>query len=161
MFLNIFLSLNYPLIFFLLDSYVNLNIDLFLTSLLCICRIVIRARPLGSGVELGTCSNSHPYTSPPFYCCLASSPSLALWHSRSCICVSGITISFKGFLGSVSNNSFDCILCQLALMFNNSESNETTSFDLIHYDIWRLSFVTCMSGSRFFVIFVDDFSCYT
>jgi hypothetical protein len=65
----------------------------------------------------------------------------------------------------VSNSSFDCISCQLgkqpALPFNNSESHATASFDLIHFDVWGPSLVASMSGSRYFVIFVDDFSRYT
>jgi hypothetical protein len=39
----------------------------------------------------------------------------------------------------VSNESFDCMSCQLgkqlALPFNNSESIASTSFDLIHSDV--------------------------
>jgi transposase InsO family protein len=47
------------------------------------------------------------------------------------------------------------------LPFNNSESIESASFDLIHSDVWGPSPVPSMSGSRYFVIFVDDFSRYT
>jgi hypothetical protein len=70
-----------------------------------------------------------------------------------------------GLLGSVSNGSFDCISCQLekepAFPFNNSESIASAFFDLIHYDVWGHSLVSSMSGSRYFVIFVDDYSSYT
>ena len=65
----------------------------------------------------------------------------------------------------MSNSPFACISCQLgkqlALPFNNSESHATASFDLIHFDVWGPSPVASMSGSRYFVIFVDDFSRYT
>jgi transposase InsO family protein len=65
----------------------------------------------------------------------------------------------------VSNKSFDCISCQLgkqpALPFNNSESIASASFDLIHFDVWGHSLVPSMSGSRYFVIFIDDFFRYT
>jgi hypothetical protein len=47
------------------------------------------------------------------------------------------------------------------LPFNNSEFHATTSFDLIHSDVWGPSPVARMSGSRYFVIFVYDFSHYT
>jgi hypothetical protein len=71
----------------------------------------------------------------------------------------------NGLLGSVSNKSFDCISCQLgkqpALPYNNSESIASASFDLIHSDVWGPSPVPSMSGSHYFVIFVDDFSRYT
>ena len=63
------------------------------------------------------------------------------------------------------NSSFDCISCQLgkqpALPFNNCESHAIASFDLIHSDVWGPSPIASMSGSRYFVIFVDDFSRYT
>ncbi|KAL3498699.1 hypothetical protein ACH5RR_041431 [Cinchona calisaya] len=36
-----------------------------------------------------------------------------------------------------------------------------TSFDLVHLDIWGPSPPTTMGGSRYFIIFVDDFSQYT
>jgi hypothetical protein len=55
--------------------------------------------------------------------------------------------------------------CQLekqpALPFNNSESIASASFDLIHSDVWGPFPVPSMSGSRYFVIFVDDFSHHT
>jgi hypothetical protein len=96
-----------------------------------------------------------------------SSPPLAFWHSRlGHASVSRVQpLASKGLLGSVSNNSFHCISCQLgkqpALSFNNSESHATASFDLIHFDVWGPSHVASMSGSRYFVIFVDNFSRYT
>jgi len=97
----------------------------------------------------------------------SSPPSLALWHLRlGHASVSQVQVlAYKSLLGSVSNKSFDCISCQLrkqpALPFNNSESIASASFDLIHFDVWRSSPVFSMSGSRYFVIFVNDFSRYT
>ena len=37
----------------------------------------------------------------------------------------------------------------------------TDIFDLIHSDVWRFSFVSSIGGSRYFVVFVDDYSCYS
>ena len=93
--------------------------------------------------------------------------SLAFWHSRL-----GHAFIFrvkqlvsKGLLDSVSNKSFDCMLCQFgkqtALPFNNSVSHALSPVDLIHYDVWGPSPITTQGGSRYFVIFVDDFSRYT
>ena len=71
----------------------------------------------------------------------------------------------RGLLGSVSNKSFDCMPCQFgkqtALPFNNSVSRALSSFDLIHSDVWGPSPISTPGGSRYFVIFVDDFSRYT
>ena len=49
---------------------------------------------------------------------------------------------------------------QLALPFNTSKSMSTNIFDLIHSDVWRPSSVSNISGSRYSVVFVDDYSRY-
>ena len=96
-----------------------------------------------------------------------SSSSLALWHSRlGYASISRVKqLVSKSLLGSVSNKSFDCIPCQFgkqtALPFNNSVSHALSSFDLIHSDVWGPSPISTLGGSRYFVIFVDDFSRYT
>ena len=82
--------------------------------------------------------------------------SLALWHSRlGHASISRVKqLVSRGLLGSISNKSFDCMSCQFrkqtALPFNNSVSHALSPFDL-----------TTQGGSRYFVIFVDDFSRYT
>ena len=87
-----------------------------------------------------------------------STYSLALWHSRlGHASISGVKqLVSRGLLGSVSNKSFDCMPCQFgkqtALPFNNSVSHALSSFDL------GPSPISTPGGSRYFVIFVDDFS---
>jgi transposase InsO family protein len=77
------------------------------------------------------------------------------------------TLVSRSLLGSVSSSPFDCMPCQLAkqsaLPFNNNESIASATFDLIHSDVWGPSPVPIVGGggSRYFVIFVDDFSLYT
>ena len=93
-----------------------------------------------------------------------STSSLALWHS----CLGHASISrvkqlvSRGLFGSVSNKSFDCMPCQFgkqaALPINNGVSHALSSFSLIHYDVWGPSPISTPGGSRYFVIFVDDFS---
>ena len=91
---------------------------------------------------------------------------LALWHSRlGHVSISRVKqLVSRGLLGSVSNKSFDCMLCQfgkqIVLPFNNSVSHALSSFDLIHSDVWGPSPISTLGGSRYFVIFVDDFSRY-
>ena len=68
----------------------------------------------------------------------------------------------RDLLGLVSIENFDCVSCQLgkqpALPFNTSESISTDIFDLIHSNVWGPSFVSSIGGSRYFVVFVDDYS---
>ena len=45
--------------------------------------------------------------------------------------------------------------------FNKSDSFSSAPFDLIHSDIWGPAPVPTKRGSKYFVIFVDDFSQYT
>ena len=44
--------------------------------------------------------------------------------------------------------------------FHNSESMSTGIFDLIHSDVWGPSLINSISGSPYFVVFVDDYSHY-
>ena len=96
-----------------------------------------------------------------------STSSLALWHSRlGHASISRVKqLVYRGLLGSVSSKIFDYMPCQFgkqtALPFNNSVSHALSPFDLIHYDVWGLSPITTQGGSRYFVIFVDDFYRYT
>ena len=65
----------------------------------------------------------------------------------------------------MSTENFDCISCQLgkqpALPFNTSESISIDIFDLIHSDVWGPTFVSSIGRSRYFVVFVDDYSRYS
>ena len=105
--------------------------------------------------------------SPPSVAAVSSSSPLSLWHSR----LSHVSLSrfrplvSSGQLGVVANENFDCVSCQLAkqpaLPFNNSDSVSLAPFDLVHSDVWGPSPHTTMGGSKYFVIFVDDFTRYT
>ena len=74
-------------------------------------------------------------------------------------------LASQGHLGSVQFQNFDYTSChfgkQTKLPFNNSDSFSSAPFDFIHSDIWGLTLVSTEGGSRYFVIFVDDFSQYT
>ena len=120
-----------------------------------------------SNTALSTISSTSPTWLLDSTCCNHMTSSLALWHSRlGHASISRVKqLVSKGLLGSVSNKSFDCMPCQFDkqtdLPFNNSVSHALSSFDLIHYDVWGPSPISTPSGSRYFVIFLDDFSRYT
>ena len=94
-------------------------------------------------------------------------PSFALWHARLGHASSSRVqqLASRGLLGSMSTENFDCVSCQLGkqpiLPFNTSESISTDIFDLIHYDVRGPSSVSSIGGSRYFVVFVDDYSRYS
>jgi hypothetical protein len=93
--------------------------------------------------------------------------SSSLWHSRlgHAFLPRVQLLASQGHLGSVDLKSFDCISCHLGkqthLSFNKSESLSSTPFDLVHSDIWGPAPVPTEGGSRYFVIFLDDYSRYT
>ena len=98
---------------------------------------------------------------------VSSLPSLTLWHSRLSHAPSSQVqqLASKGLLGFMSKNNFDCTSCQLgkqpALPFNNSESISNSIFELIHFDVWGPSPVASIKRSRYFVVFIDDYSRYS
>ena len=89
---------------------------------------------------------------------------MSLWHLRlGHVSVQKLrSLISSGFLGQIKHDSVDCVSCQLAkqptLSFNNSDSFPHTSFDLIHSDICVPSPTATVGGSKYFIIFVDDFS---
>ena len=90
-----------------------------------------------------------------------------LWHSRLGIAfLSHIQLlACQGHLGSVSFHKFDCMSCQFGkqtkLLFNISDSFSSAPFDLFHSDVWGSAPFTIQRGSRYFVIFVDNYSRFT
>ena len=46
------------------------------------------------------------------------------------------------------------------MSFNNSKSISNSIFELIHSDVWEPSPVANIGGSRYFVVFIDDYSRY-
>uniref|UniRef100_A0A7N2LKK1 Integrase catalytic domain-containing protein n=1 Tax=Quercus lobata TaxID=97700 RepID=A0A7N2LKK1_QUELO len=134
-----------------------------------------KGQELGTGPRVGhmfPVDNLHlPHVAPVSIAAAAtvvsSLPSLALWHSRLGHAPSSRVqqLEFKGLLGFVSKDNFDCTSCQLgkqpALPFNNSEFISNSIFELIHFDIWGPSPVASIGGSRYFVVFIDDYSRYS
>ena len=47
------------------------------------------------------------------------------------------------------------------MSFNNSESISNSIFELIHSDVWEPSPVASIGGSRYFVVFINDYSYYS
>ena len=65
----------------------------------------------------------------------------------------------------MSKDNFDCTSCQLGkqtiLPFNNSEFISNSNFKLIHFDVWGPSPITNIGESRYFVVFINDYSRYS
>ena len=97
---------------------------------------------------------------------ISSISSLALWHARlGHASSSRVQLASRGLLGLVFTENFDYVSCllgkQSALPFNSSESISIDIFDFIHSDVWGPSPVFSIGGSRYFVVFVDNYSRYS
>ena len=98
---------------------------------------------------------------------IAATSSPDLWHARfGHPSLSRLQLlASQGHLGSVQFQKFHCTSChfgkQTKLPFNKSDSFSSTPFDLIHSDIWGPAPIPTKGGSKYFVIFVNDFSQYT
>ena len=70
----------------------------------------------------------------------------------------------KELLGSVSIiKESCCVHCKLSkrtihFIFFFKSTTTAVPFDLIHSDIWDLILLSSMDGSRYYVIFIDDFT---
>ena len=140
----------------------------------CIVQDPRTAQELGTGPRVGRMfpvDNLHlPLVAPISVAAtvaVSSIPSLALWHARLGHTSSSLVqqLAFIGLLGSVSIENFDCVSCQLgkqpALPFNSSESIFTDIFDLIHSNVWGPSSISNIGESRYFIVFIDDYSYYS
>ena len=47
------------------------------------------------------------------------------------------------------------------LPFNNNESISNSIFELIHSDVWGPSPIARIGESRYFIVFIDDYSRYS
>ncbi|KAL5816849.1 hypothetical protein ACOSQ3_025227 [Xanthoceras sorbifolium] len=94
-----------------------------------------------------------------------SSSSFYLWHSR----FGHVSASRLRFLASTetlgnlqTHDISDCSGCKFAkfsaLPFNRSNSCSLAPFDSIHSDVWGPSPITTKGGSRYYVLFIDDYT---
>ena len=122
---------------------------------------------LGIGRKVGCMFEVHDLKIPSQVVSAAATtttPSPDLWHAHlDYPSLSRLQLlASQGHLGSVQFQKFDCTSChfgkQTKLPFNNSDSFSSTPFDLVHSDIWGRTPVPTEGGSKYFVIFVDDFS---
>jgi hypothetical protein len=168
---NTYLIPNLTLNLISVGQLCELGFDLWFGSSGCRVQDPRTNQVLGTGRRVGwmfELTSLHlPTTSTPPPSHVAHTASvfpLSLWHLRlGHVSIQKLrTLISSGFLGQVKHDSVDCVSCQLAkqpaLSFNNSDSFSHASFDLIHSDIWGPSPTATVGGSKYFVIFVDDFS---
>ena len=155
---------------FSMGQLVELGYRIILDYFGCIMQDPRTGQELGTGPRVGRMfpidNLRLPLVAPVSVAVVSSIPSLTLWHARLGHASSSRVqhLASRDLLDSVSTENFDCVSCQLgkqpALPFNSSESISTDIFDLIHFDVWGPSSVSSIGGSRYFVVFVDDYSRY-
>jgi hypothetical protein len=126
---------------------------------------------LGTGRKIGRlfelCNLQIPSHMVSSFVAARTTLSLDLWHSHlGHASLSRLRLlASQGHLGSVSFHKFDCMSCQFGkqtkLPFNNSDSFSSAPFNLVHSNVWGPAPFTTEGGSRYFMIFVDDYSRFT
>ena len=92
-----------------------------------------------------------------------------MWHRRVGHPNSDVlhTLFNSGLLGnktcSFLDLSFDCTSCKLgkSKVLPHSASRASQCFDIIHSDVWRIAPIVSHAHYKYFVHFIDDFSCFT
>jgi len=95
-----------------------------------------------------------------------SNTSSILWHRRlGHLSSSRLDFMAKNFLHFPFKQNNNCIVCALArqtrLPFSTSSISSVKAFELIHCDIWGPFEVPSLSGAKYFLTIVDDFSRFT
>lgn len=90
--------------------------------------------------------------------------SSSLWHQRlghPGASVFNKLVSSHFISCNKTSSHINCLACQLGkhirLPFVKSNSNVSTCFDIIHYDLWE-SPIPSTSGIKYYIIFLDHFS---
>ena len=134
-------QLNFNLIS--VGQLVDLGYDLTFSSSGCQVQDRTTKKVIGTGCKVGRLFQLDTLHVPQTQniCATSASASLQLWHQRLAHTSLGKLrpLISQGYLGSISDESFDCVSCQTAkqpaLSFNKSTSFSNSSFDLVHSDI--------------------------
>ena len=102
------------------------------------------------------------------FACMATANNNEVWHKKLGHPNFGVLTHLlkHGFLGNNNNSSsFDCATCRLGksktLPFPVHGSRASTSFEIVHTDVWGASPITSHGQHRYFVTFIDDYSRFT
>ncbi|KAI5352943.1 hypothetical protein L3X38_005835 [Prunus dulcis] len=89
-----------------------------------------------------------------------------LWHKRLEHASFGyLKKLFLSLFSSLDVSSFQCDTCELAkshcVPFPLSSNKSLVSFSLVHSNVWGPAKIATPTGARWFVTFIDDYTCMT
>jgi hypothetical protein len=109
----------------------------------------------------------HPPQASTYYTLTTAAAPTSLWHRLLGHPAPNTLLKLSTSRAVICNKPRDvhvCHACQLGqhtrLLFHQSSSRATQYFDLIHCDLWA-SPVISVSGSKYYLIILDDFSHYS
>ncbi|KAM1580053.1 hypothetical protein ACFX1Z_041414 [Malus domestica] len=128
---------------------------------------LLRGSVRGGFFPLQGSSSSNAPTSPTAL--VSSSTNVRIWHSRlghpSSVIFRKVLSTNKVAVQGRSSPDFFCKDCALAknhkLPFGTTPSASSTSLELLHCDVWGPSPVVSVSGYRYYLLIVDDYSKYS
>ncbi|WJZ96954.1 hypothetical protein VitviT2T_015594 [Vitis vinifera] len=130
----------------------NISFHCLICSTWCIVQDSRTGQELGTGPRVGRMFPVNNLHLPP-----VAPVSVA----AATIAVSSLPSLALGILVLVMHHLLGYNRKQPALSFNNSDSISKSIFELIHSDVWGPSPVASIGGSRYFVVFIDDYSRYS
>ena len=130
-------------------------------------RTLLRGPVRGGFFPLQGSSASKAASSPTAL--VSTSANARIWHSRlghpSSVILRKVLSSNKVAVAGTSSLDFFCQDCALAknhkLPFSTPQSVSTKSLELLHCDVWGPSPVVSVSGYRYYLLIVDDYSKYS
>ena len=148
----------------------DLNCSITFFAQLCILQDLMTGMTIGLGEQrdglyyLVAINKSHKVNT--IKTTSTSNTSSILWHRRlGHLSSSRLDFLAKNFLHFPFKQNHNCTVCALArqtrLPFSTSSISSVKPFELIHCDIWGPFKVPSLSGAKYFLTIVDDFSRFT
>ena len=175
---DVFVSLNLSTNLISIGQLVDNNCNVNFSCFGCVVQDQVLEKMIAKGPKVGWLFPLHVFPSPIIpsfhllsFACNVVGSGHKMWHRCLGHPNSDVLRSLfnSGLLGNKTCSSldlsFDCTSCKLGkskvLPFPHSASHASQCFDIIHSDVWGIAPIVSYAHYKYFVTFIDDFSCFT